>query len=82
VRAISDRFDDGLADRAVFELARPDGSPDLAMVARFAVRHPGRIPDLVRLGRDLGTATRSAAAALAAALDEADIPADPPPPTP
>lgn len=69
VRAISDRFADGLADRAIFELARPDGSPDPAAVARFVVRHPGRIPDLVRLGRDLRTATRSAADALAAALD-------------
>lgn len=69
VRAISDRFDDGLADRAIAELARPDGSPDPAAVARFVLRHPGRIPDLARLGRDVRTATRSAAAALADALD-------------
>ncbi|HEY8524302.1 MAG TPA: hypothetical protein VIL48_05020 [Acidimicrobiales bacterium] len=68
VRAVSDRFDDRLADRAVFDLARSDGSPDPAAVARFLLRHPGRIPGLVRLGRDFGAARQAAADALAAAL--------------
>jgi nucleoside phosphorylase len=63
VRAISDRSSDGIADQAVFELAHPDGSPNLRAVARFFVRHPGRIPQLVRLGRDANVATNAAATA-------------------
>jgi adenosylhomocysteine nucleosidase len=62
-RAISDRSSDGLADEAVFRLARPDGSPNLPAVARLVARQPRRIVDLVRLGRDARVATQSAAAA-------------------
>jgi adenosylhomocysteine nucleosidase len=51
-RTISDRSGDGLADEAILGLAHPDGSPDLRAVARFVLRHPARIPHLVRLGRD------------------------------
>jgi uridine phosphorylase len=67
VRAISDRSSDGMADEAVFELAHPDGSPNLRAVALFVARHPKRIPGLVRLGRDAGIATNAAAAAAAEA---------------
>jgi adenosylhomocysteine nucleosidase len=67
VRAISDRSSDGMADESVFELAHPDGSPNLRAVARFVARHPQRIPRLVRLGRDAGIATNAAAAAAAEA---------------
>jgi nucleoside phosphorylase len=69
VRAISDRADDGSVDDAIFALARPDGSPDLAAVARFVLTRPGRLPRLVRLGRDLGRATDAAAAACVRALE-------------
>ncbi|MGH9111454.1 MAG: hypothetical protein ACRDZN_04025 [Acidimicrobiales bacterium] len=62
-RAISDRSSDGLADKAVFHLAHPDGSPNLPAAARLVARQPRRIPDLVRLGRDARTATQAAAAA-------------------
>jgi adenosylhomocysteine nucleosidase len=62
-RTISDRSSDGLVDDAVFRLARPDGSPKLPAVARLVARQPRRIPDLVRLGRDVRVATQSAAAA-------------------
>jgi nucleoside phosphorylase len=68
-RTISDRSSDGLADDAVFGLARPDGSPDLRAVVRFVARHPARIPHLVRLGRDMSVATRAAAAAAATAIE-------------
>ena len=61
VRAISDRSSDGLADEAVFELAHPDGSANLRAVALFVARHPRRIPQLVRLGRDASVATNAAA---------------------
>jgi adenosylhomocysteine nucleosidase len=67
VRAISDRSSDGMADEAVFQLAHPDGSPNLRAVARFVLRHPGRVPQLVRLGRDAGVATNAAAGAAAEA---------------
>ncbi|HZM31033.1 MAG TPA: hypothetical protein VFB77_11120 [Acidimicrobiales bacterium] len=67
-RAISDRATDGSVDDEVFHLARQDGRPDPAAVARYLVRHPGRIPGLVRMGRDATLAARRAAdAALAAA---------------
>jgi adenosylhomocysteine nucleosidase len=67
VRAISDRSSDGMADEAVFELAHSDGSPNLRAVARFVARHPGRVAQLVRLGRDAGIATNAAASAAAEA---------------
>lgn len=62
-RAISDRVTDGMVDTEVAGLARPDGSPNLPAVARLVMRHPGRIPQLARLGRDLRTASQAAAAA-------------------
>jgi adenosylhomocysteine nucleosidase len=67
VRSISDRSSDGMADEAVFELAHPNGSPNLRAVARFVARHPGRVPQLVRLGRDASVATSAAARAAAEA---------------
>jgi len=67
VRSISDRSSDGMADKDVFELANPDGSPNFRAVARFVARHPGRIPQLVRLGRDASVATNAAARAAAEA---------------
>lgn len=67
-RAISDRADDGSTDAAILGLARPDGSPDLAAVARFVLTRPRRIGQLLRLARGASTATRVAAAAALAAL--------------
>ena len=60
VRVISDLVSDH-PDDAVLGLARPDGSPDPAAALRFVVRHPSRIPQLVRLGRDASRAARLAA---------------------
>jgi adenosylhomocysteine nucleosidase len=68
-RTISDRSRDGLADEAILGLAHPDGSPNLRAVARFVLRHPARIPYLVRLGRDAAAATKAAASAAATALE-------------
>jgi adenosylhomocysteine nucleosidase len=72
IRSISDRTSDGMVDDAVASLARPDGSADLPAVARFVVRHPNRIGQLTRLGRDMKTATNAAAAAAVRALRELD----------
>ena len=60
VRAVSDRAPDGTVDDEVFTMSRPDGTPDPRAVARFVLRHPGRLPQLARMGRD---ATRAAAVA-------------------
>jgi adenosylhomocysteine nucleosidase len=68
VRAISDRATDGSVDDEVFHLSRQDGRPDPWAVARYLLRHPGRIPGLVRMGRGAKLATERAAEAALAAL--------------
>lgn len=60
-RCISDRPHDGMVDDAVFGILRPDGSADVGAALRLALTRPRRIPDLVRLGRDLGRAAGQAA---------------------
>jgi adenosylhomocysteine nucleosidase len=62
-RAISDRVSDGIVDDDIFKLSGPDGSPRMAAVVAFVLRHPGRIGHLAKLGRDLQKATTAAAAA-------------------
>jgi adenosylhomocysteine nucleosidase len=64
-RAISDRASDGLVDAEIAALAGADGSANLPAVLRMLARHPSRVRDLARLGRDMRTATRAAAAAAA-----------------
>jgi adenosylhomocysteine nucleosidase len=60
VRVISDRASDGIVDEEAFRMSRQDGTPDPWAVVRFALKHPGRLPSLARMGRD---ATRAAATA-------------------
>jgi adenosylhomocysteine nucleosidase len=69
VRAYSDRATDGSVDDEVFHLSHQDGSPDPGAVLRYVVRHPGRVPGLVRMGRDANRATRRAAEAAVAAVE-------------
>ena len=64
-RISDDAFDPSVDDR-ILALSRPDGSPDLAAVARFLARDPRRARLLARLGKDLTSAT---SAAVDAALD-------------
>jgi nucleoside phosphorylase len=68
-RAISDRVDDGLVDAEVAAMASADGSASLPAVLRFVARHPTRVRDLARMGRDMKVAARNAAVAAAAACD-------------
>ena len=49
-RAISDRLVDDLVDDTILGLTRPDGSTNLAAVARLVLRHPGDVRRLARLG--------------------------------
>jgi adenosylhomocysteine nucleosidase len=67
-RAISDRATDGSVDDEVFGMSRQDGTPNPAAVARYLVRHPGRIPGLVRLARGATLAANRAADAAVAAV--------------
>jgi adenosylhomocysteine nucleosidase len=66
-RAISDRASDGLVDPEIAALAGSDGSADFPRVLRMLARHPSRVRDLARLGRDMRIATRAAATAAATA---------------
>jgi uridine phosphorylase len=60
-RVISDRPDDGLTDDTIMTLLRPDGSPDVGAALRLMARHPGRVPGMLRLGRDSSMAASKAA---------------------
>jgi adenosylhomocysteine nucleosidase len=51
VRVISDRAHDGSVDAEVFALSNQDGTPNPRAIVRYLVRHPARIPALLRLGR-------------------------------
>jgi hypothetical protein len=70
VRVVSDLV--GVTPGDVIGLAHPDGSPNVAAGLKYMLRHPTRIPGLVRLGRDgvraANTAARTAAGTLRAAL--------------
>jgi adenosylhomocysteine nucleosidase len=68
VRAISDRATDGSVDEELFELRRQDGSPDPRAVARYVLRHPGRIPQMARMGRAARLAAERATDAAIAAV--------------
>lgn len=68
VRVISDRPNDGLADDAVMEALRPDGSVDVLAALRVMAVKPSRIPGFLQLGRDASMAARKAAATTLAAL--------------
>jgi adenosylhomocysteine nucleosidase len=61
VRVISDLSSDH-PDDSVLDLAHPDGTPNARAAIPFLLKHPGRIPGLVRLGRDSMRAARAAAA--------------------
>jgi adenosylhomocysteine nucleosidase len=63
VRAISDRASDGSVDDEVFGLSHQDGTPDPRAIARYVVRHPGRLPRMVGLAKGAKLATERAATA-------------------
>jgi hypothetical protein len=67
-RVISDRPDDGLTDDSIMSLLRPDGTSDVGAAMRFMLRHPRRIPGMVRLGRDSSMAASKAARSALGAL--------------
>ena len=67
-RGVSDMVNDDLVDADVGAMARDDGSADVGAAIRYVLRHPGRIPSLVRVGRDAQRAASVAAAATVRAV--------------
>ncbi len=65
VRAISDRAE--LGDVEMVKLAKADGSPDAAAIARYFAKHPGRIPYMLKVGRGAMLAAKNAATTAARA---------------
>jgi nucleoside phosphorylase len=67
-RAISDRATDGSVSDEVFHLSKQDGTPDVGAVVRYLLRHPLKVPGLVKMGRGAQLATERAADAALSAL--------------
>ena len=66
-RVISDRATDGSVDEEVFKLSHQDGTPDGKAVLRYFLRHPNRIPRMMKLAKGARLATVTAANAAIAA---------------
>jgi hypothetical protein len=67
-RAISDRATDGSVDDEVFHLSNQDGTPNARAVLRYFVRHPQKLPGMLKMAKGAKLATeRAADAAIAAA---------------
>jgi adenosylhomocysteine nucleosidase len=61
VRVISDRAADGVVTEEVFRLSKQDGSPNIAAVTRYFIRHPGHVRRMTRLAASARRATTIAA---------------------
>ena len=68
VRVVSDCPREGLLDDGIMAMLRPDGTVDPLAALWHMATHPRRIPKLVRLGRDAGTAASRAARTTVAAV--------------
>lgn len=67
-RAISDRATDDSIDDEVFHLTNQDATPNWGNIARYFLKHPQRIPSMVKLAKGSRLAMeRSVDAAIAAA---------------
>jgi nucleoside phosphorylase len=66
-RTISDRATDNSITDEVFKLANQDGSPNMGRVVRFFVKHPQKIPAMIKLAQGGRLATNNAADAAIAA---------------
>jgi adenosylhomocysteine nucleosidase len=70
-RAISDRATDGTVTEEVFHLSNQDGTPNGGAVLRFFLRHPGRLPAMMRMAKGAKLATQHAADAAIRACEHA-----------
>jgi adenosylhomocysteine nucleosidase len=69
-RAISDRATEVSLDDEVFHLINRDGTFNIKMIGAFFVKHPGRLPALVRMAKDAKLAAEHAAAAAVNAVSQ------------
>ncbi len=69
-RAISDRASDGSIDEEVFSMSNQDGTFKPRAVASYFIRHPRRLPAMVRLAREAKLATDTAASAAIEAVSK------------
>ena len=58
-RAISDRASDGSIDEEVFHLSNQDGTPNPRAVATYFLKHPGKIPQMMKVAKGARLATRA-----------------------
>jgi adenosylhomocysteine nucleosidase len=70
-RVISDRATDGTVDDEVFHLSNQDGTPNVPAIARYFLKHPARLPRMVRLAKGAKLATETAADAAIHACSQA-----------
>jgi adenosylhomocysteine nucleosidase len=68
VRGLSDHVNDSPVDKAIFGLAKMDGSPDVGAVVRYVVTKPWKMPRLARMGRDMNAAMKASIDAARVAL--------------
>jgi adenosylhomocysteine nucleosidase len=61
VRAISDMANDHPIGEAVMNLARADGSANVIGALKYVSTHPGKVSQLMKLGRDAALAAKVAA---------------------
>jgi adenosylhomocysteine nucleosidase len=71
-RTISDRATDGQITEEVFKLSNQDGSPNIGRVLRFFLKHPNKIPAMLKLAQGARLATNNAADAAIAAWRNAN----------
>lgn len=68
-RAVSDRASDVSLDDEVFALVNADGSYRPGTIAAYFVRHPGRVPAMLRISNDAKLAAANAASAAICAVE-------------
>jgi adenosylhomocysteine nucleosidase len=70
VRVISDRASDGSIDQEMFAMSNQDGTLKPMAALAYMVRHPRRLPELARMGRQVRGATKRAASLAVDAVRE------------
>jgi adenosylhomocysteine nucleosidase len=70
VRVISDRASDGSIDEEMFAISNQDGTLKPKAALAYMARHPRRLPELARMGRQAKGATKRAAALAVDAVRE------------
>jgi adenosylhomocysteine nucleosidase len=60
-RVISDRSTDGTVTEETFGLAHQDGTPNVPAIVRYFVKHPQRVPRMMKVGQGAVLATKRAA---------------------